>query len=134
MNRKLARISVLFLHLVLCALAGTGFVLEWKTPLDEGESSLLLGIHGEDWGEIHLWFGIAMVALVMFHLALNWRRVSKADLGGRRWISVTVIAIGVLMTVGLLFAPTPVDKEFKNGLELELEMDGHEGGNEKEED
>jgi hypothetical protein len=134
MNRKLVRISDLFLYFVFCALAGTGLVLEWKAPLDEGEGTLLLGLRGEDWGEIHLWFGIAMVALVVFHLALNWRRVSKAVLGGRRWISVTVIALGVLMTVGLLFAPTQVDRVAKDGVEMESEMDGHEEDEEKEED
>ena len=42
---------------------------------------------------------------MVFHLALNWKGMSKIALGGRLWTSVTTIAVGVIMIVGLLFAP-----------------------------
>jgi hypothetical protein len=105
MKINLLRISNILLYLLFCGLAGTGLLLEYKTPLDEGESTRLLGISGEDWGEVHLWFGFAVVALVVFHLVLNWKWMSKVVLGGRLWPSVATIAVGVLMIVGLLFAP-----------------------------
>ena len=104
-KKNLLRISNILLYLLFCALAETGLLLEYKTPLDEGENTQLFGVPGEDWGEIHLWLGIAVVTLVVFHLALNWKGMSKIVLGGRLWSSVTTIAVGVIMIVGLLFAP-----------------------------
>jgi hypothetical protein len=125
-KKNLLRISNILLYLLFCALAGTGLLLEYKTPLDEGESTQLFGVPGEDWGELHLWFGIAVVALVGFHIALNWRKTSKIVLGSRLWTSVTTIAVGVIMIVGLLFAPIQGGGKVTNGEGKHHEAAEHE--------
>ena len=125
-KKNLLRISNILLYLLFCALAGTGLLLEYKTPLDEGESTQLFGVPGEDWGEIHLWLGIVVVALVGFHLALNWRKMSKIVLGGRLWTSVTTIAVGVVMIVGLLLAPIQGGGKVTNGEGKHYEAAEHE--------
>ena len=129
MKKNFLRISNVFLYFLFCALAGTGLLLEFKTPLDEGKNSQLFGVRGEAWGEIHLWFGIAVVALVVFHLVLNWKVMSKVVLGGRLWISTTTIAVGVIMILGMLFAPIQGGEKEAHGKAKQ-----HEAGEKEEED
>jgi hypothetical protein len=70
MNGAIVRIVNLVLYFFLSALAGTGLLLEFKTPLDEGDKHSCVRQAGEDWGEIHLWLGIATIILVVRN---GWR-------------------------------------------------------------
>ena len=67
-----------------------------------------------------------MVALAGFHSALNWRKMSKIVLGGRLWTSVTTLAVGVVMIVGLLLAPIQGGGKVTNGEGKHYEAAEHE--------
>jgi hypothetical protein len=77
-------------------------------------------------GGIHLHLGIAVVTLVVLHLAVNWKGMSKIVLGSRRRLSVTAIAVGVFIIVGLLFAPIQGGGKGTNGEEEHHEAAEHE--------
>lgn len=126
MKTSLLRINNFLLYVVFCALAGTGLLLEYKTPLDEGENVKVFGISGEDWGEMHLWLGIAAVAFVVLHLMLNWRWMSKVIFGGRVWTSLAAIAVGVTMIIGLLFAPIQGSEKDRYGESKQYATEEHE--------
>lgn len=60
---------------VFAALAGTGFLLEWGFPHGRpsgGGAWTWLGLGRHGWGELHLWFALASVAVVVAHVVLHW--------------------------------------------------------------
>lgn len=57
------------LYLAACSLVATG--LEWKVEIDD-ESRTLLGMAGEDWGELHFLLALVVMGLVVVHLATAW--------------------------------------------------------------
>jgi hypothetical protein len=56
--------------IILLGLSASGLIIalphEAKGPL---------GIGRGEWGDIHLWFGIAFVVLMLVHLVLHWEWV-----------------------------------------------------------
>ena len=73
-----------------------------------------------------MWFGFAVVALLGFHLALNWRKMTKVVLGGRLWKSMTTIAVGIVMIFGLLFVPIHGGGKVTKGEQEHYEAAEHE--------
>jgi hypothetical protein len=57
-----------------CLTAVTGFIL-WAAPTGPraGWQVIFLGLTKHDWGEIHLWFGVAIIAITLIHIALDWK-------------------------------------------------------------
>jgi hypothetical protein len=57
-----------------CLTAISGFIL-WGAPAGPrtGWQVIFLGLTKHDWGEIHLWFGVAMIAVTLIHIALDWK-------------------------------------------------------------
>ncbi len=91
----------------ICSIAGIGLLLAFVIP--EGRASraskYFLGLHRHEWGEIHLFLSILLLALLVLHLWLNWTWIvqsSKKYFGnnwknalwciGMAWILVIVIA------------------------------------------
>ena len=57
--------------LVLLGLAGTGLII--ALPHQHGPNETKpLGISRQEWGDVHLWLGIAFVTLMLVHLVLHW--------------------------------------------------------------
>jgi hypothetical protein len=57
-----------------CLTAITGFIL-LAAPAGPraGWQVIFLGLTKHDWGEIHLWLGVAMIAITLIHIALDWK-------------------------------------------------------------
>lgn len=65
-------------------LVATGCILEYVLPPGSGGRGWRGGAGGEerlrsfwslgrhDWGELHFWFGVALVVLVVIHIVLHW--------------------------------------------------------------
>ena len=81
-----AKINLLLdalMTLVMAAIAGIGFLMNWVLiPGEErpavygGQPDLYwLGWDRHQWGDIHLALGIALAALVVLHVALHWGQV-----------------------------------------------------------
>jgi hypothetical protein len=50
-------------------------VLLWLVPHGprSGQTRLLFNLTKQDWGELHLWFGLAAIAVTSAHLVIDWR-------------------------------------------------------------
>jgi uncharacterized iron-regulated membrane protein len=59
-----------FLVLLVLSVSGTIIALPHKHGPNEAKGPL--GIGRGEWGDIHLWFGIAFVVLMLVHLVLHW--------------------------------------------------------------
>jgi hypothetical protein len=101
--------GLLFISIIGVVLIGflLGFVLP-KGPAASEEAKYLLGLHRHDWGDIHLYLGIAFTVLAALHLVLGWGWVkSKArKLFQWRWtaavISMPVLALFVVSLLWLV--------------------------------
>ncbi len=98
--------------LVALGLVWTGFLMEWVLPKGSPRDGLSLwGLDRHVWGEIHLYFSYAVIALVVVHIALHWQWIAimacrlapgwkgGAPRAGRRNL---VGALLVLLFVGLI--------------------------------
>ena len=67
-----ARLLNYILYVLGILLAGTGIILKWKIPHGPaGRDISLWGLGKHDWKDIHLWGGILLTLLVLWHLWLH---------------------------------------------------------------
>jgi hypothetical protein len=57
--------------LVLVILSASGLIIALPHEHGPGEKSIL-GLGRGQWGDVHLWLGIAFVVLMLLHLVLHW--------------------------------------------------------------
>ncbi len=117
------RVLNLVLYLLLCFMVGTGWVMWQRLPRGsghgggrgrgaiEGEASragdALLGLTRHEWGDWHLYAGLAMLALSVLHLLLNWAWLVKIAASKQAWrlwaglvAGVAVVGFFVLWPMG----------------------------------
>lgn len=69
-----------FLLLVMLGMAASGLVIKYVLPPgsggghggDAGSGKALWGLGRHDWGDLHFWLAVALVVLVLIHVALHW--------------------------------------------------------------
>lgn len=68
------------LYTGLCIIVVTGFILEWVIPRGGGHRGdrFFLGLHRHGWTDIHLFFAIAFLSLLVVHLVWNWKSTVNA--------------------------------------------------------
>jgi hypothetical protein len=49
----------------------TGLILAFVLPPGSGQATLW-GVRRHDWGDVHFWLSVGLVALMVVHLALHW--------------------------------------------------------------
>jgi hypothetical protein len=104
----------------VCAvfLIATGFLLEFTLPPGSGRLGtegfgsgpggfarpilLLWGLSRHEWGTIHFWIAISLLAVLSFHLVLHWRWIIAMVKGKPREGSGIRIAVGILALASLL--------------------------------
>jgi uncharacterized protein DUF4405 len=98
--------SVAFVAFVL--LAATGILVRYVLPAGSGHFATLWGLDRHDWGEVHFWLAVAMLAALVLHVFFHWRWVMAMVRGRPRKGSGTRLAlalVGVLGLVALVVAP-----------------------------
>jgi len=116
------------------ALAGIGFVIKFVlVPGEErnvlygrGTALRLLGLERHEWGAIHMWIGISLLAILVLHIILHWGQILGMLCAASRSLAVRlVIVLGVLLLAALLMSfPLWVKPEITAGKGGE----GHRGG------
>jgi hypothetical protein len=119
MNRRRLNFVVdLISLLALLALIETGLILKFVLPPGTGGRGggpglSLLDWTRHDWGDVHFWFAVGLVVLMLVHVVLHWgwlcgtvRRLFAADFaadeGGASARSETAYGVGFLLLVGIL--------------------------------
>lgn len=96
----------------------TGFILEYTLPPGSGRLGtegfgpapggpqrpilLLWGLSRHEWGTIHYWIAIALMAAMSLHLVLHWRWIVAMVTGKPREGSAIRLALGILGLASLL--------------------------------
>lgn len=101
-----ARIIDYALFLGGCFLAGGGLALAYRFPRGrESRNLTLLGLDRHELMDLHLYVGIAMVILVLVHLALHWKWLKSAMNSMRLKFGWALLGIGVLVLLFPLLVP-----------------------------
>lgn len=110
------------LFLLFVGLISTGLIMEFILPPRSrvatdpgpfgGELRALWGLSRHEWGDIHFWLAVALVAGAALHVLLHWRWVVAMVLSTQRDLPCAVrraraaVAIaGVVVALGLIVAP-----------------------------
>ena len=67
-------VTAIMLITVWSAGALTGGLL-WLAPSGRqaGKQVLLFGLTKSEWGDVHFWIGVAIVAVTIIHLIIDWK-------------------------------------------------------------
>jgi len=88
----------------LLFLAGTGAIMRFVLPPGSGHFSALWGMDRHEWGEIHYWIALTLLAIVALHLILHGRWIVHAVCGrpGERSgvrVAAAAAALGCLLAL-----------------------------------
>ena len=98
--------TLLFMCIIGITIIGflMGLVIP-KGPQASESSKYFLGLHHHQWGNIHFYFSIAFVILVIIHLILswNWIKGKAQQLFHRGWATMLVLTIVISFLALFLF-------------------------------
>ncbi len=98
--------SIAFVAFVL--LASTGLLMRYVLPPGSGRFRALWGMDRHEWGQLHFWIAVVMLAAIALHLVLNWKWVVCMVRGQQpqgAWPRVTLALVGLAALVALAAAP-----------------------------
>jgi hypothetical protein len=58
--------------LTMLAMIATGILIRFTLPPGSGRISGVWGLTRHQWGDLHFWLALAIVAIIVLHLALHW--------------------------------------------------------------
>jgi len=89
-------------------LSATGILIHWVLPPGSGRFSALWGMDRHEWGELHFWIAVILMASLGFHLFLHWRWILGMVKGrphAESGIRAALAVVGVIALIGLAAAP-----------------------------
>jgi hypothetical protein len=104
------RILNLALYLLSCFMIGTGLILWLRLPPMQGRhrggaAEALFGMTRHEWGDWHLFAGLALVALGVVHLLMNWTWMRKIAAGAHGWRLWAGLGAGLVIIAVLGLVP-----------------------------
>lgn len=73
MNRRLVNIIIdLVATLLFLGMVATGYLLRYPLPPGSNKTLTLWSLSRHQWGDIHFWISLGLLAVMIFHLALHW--------------------------------------------------------------
>jgi len=88
---------------LMVGMIATGYILRFPLPPGSNKSLSLWGFTRHQWGTLHSWLSLALLAIVLLHLALHWPWV-VVTVKRRLWGTVATespVVIGLMSAVAL---------------------------------
>src|SRR5512145_1059561 len=115
MNRALINLMIdSVAAALLTAMVGTGYILWFALPPGTNRTHTLWGLLRHQWGAVHFWISVTLLAALAVHVALHWRwlvtglskRFGVAAWADRspRVAGLAVLAAAALPLTGLVLA------------------------------
>lgn len=123
MNRTKTNYCIDALALItLVLLASTGLVERYLLPPGTGHFKVLWNMTRHQWGEIHFWIAMLLLAVLTIHIALHWKWIACVTKGRKPATSRGRIWVALMGVVGLvMLSLTP----FLSQVESSGEIGGH---------
>ncbi|MHC4348557.1 MAG: DUF4405 domain-containing protein [Planctomycetota bacterium] len=115
------------------ALTVTGVLVRYVLPPGSGRHSTLWGMDRHEWGDLHFWMAMALMAALALHLFFHWRFVVSVIRGRPREGSgarVGLALLGIAALAGLAASPffTSVERSGETGHRLRSTDEAGETG------
>lgn len=106
MKLWIRRILNLTLWLNICLIAGSAGALALRLPHGPGARGLeLWGWTRQEWGDFHLWAGVAFLILIVAHLVMAWPWLKNAAAKRHLWPIIGGLSGGIAIALILAFGP-----------------------------
>lgn len=83
---------------LMVAMVATGYILRFPLPPGTNKSLSLWGLTRHQWGQIHFWFSLALLVLIVVHVCLHWQWIvvsAKRRFGGTATPSKSSLGSGL---------------------------------------
>jgi len=129
-RNTILRINNIVLYLAFSFLIGSGLVMLYRIPpCSRGDDTgTVLGLGRHDWGDLHWYVALGMVAMMLVHLVVNRVWLTKIAAKGGSWKLWGGLALGVLMVGGLFAMPIDEGGEGCSGCSSSEGCGGDGGG------
>jgi hypothetical protein len=107
-------------------LMATGTLMRYVLPPGSGHFATLWGMDRHDWGQIHFWIAMVLIAVMALHLFLHWRWIVGTVQGTSRegaGVRVALAIAGVLVLTGLSVTPFLAPVEFSGEPPHRMQLD-----------
>jgi hypothetical protein len=105
----------IFMFILMMAIIGIGFLM--KFILITGQEKWIiygrnveetfLGLDRHGWGKIHLIFGLMLVAVLILHLILHWRSITRFFKNAFANMALRISCVSLLLLVGIMLIIFP---------------------------
>lgn len=106
-KNTLMRVINYLLYVNGCFLLGTGLLLTYRLPPGSqgGKGLGLWGLDRHEWGDLHFYAGLGIVALTLAHLFLNWAWIRKIAGSSKALPLLLGFSVGLVVILIFLLAP-----------------------------
>jgi hypothetical protein len=84
---------------LMIGMLATGYILRFPLPPGTNKDLTLWGLTRHQWGDVHFWISLGLIAVILLHLSLHWQWIA---LSVRRKLSRTKAAPGPALVSGLM--------------------------------
>jgi hypothetical protein len=84
---------------LMIGMLATGYILRFPLPPGTNKDLTLWGLTRHQWGDVHFWISLGLIAVILLHLCLHWQWVA---ISVRRKLSRTKAAPGSALVSGLI--------------------------------
>ncbi len=114
-------------------LVSTGVILHYILPPGSGHSKSIWGMGRHDWGDIHFYFSVGFLAILVLHLFLHWKWIVSLIKGRQRKTSgrrALLGLVGALAILAIALAPILTPMEGSGQGKQQMEERTHEENSE----
>jgi hypothetical protein len=104
-------------------MAASGFLMRYTLPPGSGRGAVVFGLDRHEWGALHFWFSVVLMALLAIHLLLHWKWIVAMVRGKKPEKSGYRLALGLVGVAGLAFL---LVSPFLVPVERRADAGGHE--------
>jgi len=58
---------------LMIGMLATGYVLRFPLPPGTNKDLTLWGLTRHQWGDVHFWISLGLIAVILLHLCLHWQ-------------------------------------------------------------
>jgi hypothetical protein len=94
---------------LMVGMLATGYILRFPLPPGSNKDLTLWGLTRHQWGDVHFWISLGLIAVILLHLCLHWQWIAfsvKRKLYRRKAVPGSALISGLvtfLIVVAILF-------------------------------
>lgn len=110
-------------------LASSGVLLTYLLPPGSGSKLSIWGMSRHDWGDVHFYIAIAVLAVLALHLLLHWSWIAavvkgRATYGTKYRVGLGLLAVLTLLALASAPLLSPIEQTAGAGAGQELATGG----------